>query len=89
MREAAAIGVAEEHGAHCLTDDHAARVIARSLGVEVGGTIYVLLEALDRGTIGFERYVSLLDELTERGFRISASLYRKALEAGRDVAGVS
>jgi predicted nucleic acid-binding protein len=84
--ECTAIALAEKENARCLTDDHAARKTAESLGVEVGGTIYVLLEALDREQISFEKYVSKLDDLTDNGFRMSASLYRKAVQAGEDLA---
>lgn len=84
--EAAAIALAAERTARCLTDDHAARSTATSLGVTVGGTLYVLLDGLERGTYGFDGYVGRLDRLTESGFRIDASLYRDAVEAGREVA---
>lgn len=83
--ECTAIALAEDKGARCLTDDHAARKTAESLNIEVGGTIYVLLEALDSGHLSFEEYVEKLDDLTEKGFRMSASLYRKAVQAGEDL----
>jgi predicted nucleic acid-binding protein len=84
--ECTAIALAEKEEARCLTDDHAARKTAESLGIEVGGTIYVLLEALDRGRLSFEGYAEKLDELTNSGFRMSASLYRRAVEAGENLA---
>lgn len=85
--ECTAIALAEREDARCLTDDHAARKTAESLNVEVGGTIYVLLGALDREQLSFEEYVSELDDLTDNGFRISASLYRQAVQAGEDLTG--
>lgn len=84
--ECTAIALAEKEDARCLTDDHAARKTAESLNVEVGGTIYVLLEALDRGLLSFEGYVNELDDLTDNGFRMSAGLYRRAVQAGEDLA---
>jgi len=83
--ECTAIALAEAEDARCLTDDHAARKTAESLGIEVGGTIYVLLEALDSGLLSFEAYVDELDALTDNGFRMSAGLYRTAVEAGEDL----
>jgi len=83
--ECTAIALAEDEGARCLTDDHAARKTAESLDIDVGGTLYVLLEALDDGRIGFQEYADKLDELIEKDFRMSASLYRKAVEAGEDL----
>lgn len=82
--ECTAIALAEDEGARCLTDDRAARKTAESLDIEVGGTIYVLLEALDGEKMSFEEYINKLDELTEKDFRMSASLYRKAVQAGKD-----
>lgn len=83
--EAEAVALAEAVGGRCLTDDHAARRTARSIGVRVGGTVFVLLSGLDRGAFPFDGYVSRLDRLTERGFRMDATLYREAVEAGRAV----
>ena len=80
--ECTAIALAENLDARCLTDDHAARKTAESLDVDVGGTIYVLLEAIDRGNLSYKGYVEKLDNLTDDGFRMSASLYRRAVEAG-------
>lgn len=85
--EAAAIALASDVGGRCLTDDHAARATASSLGVDVGGTLFVLLSGLERGVYPLEGYVSRLDALTERGFRMDATLYREAVAAGREVAG--
>lgn len=84
--ECTAIALAEDKGARCLTDDHAARQTAESLSIEVNGTIYVLLESLKRGQLSFEDYVEKLDDLTDNGFRMSASLYRRAVEEGEDIA---
>ncbi|MEF8855391.1 MAG: hypothetical protein V5A24_07875, partial [Haloarculaceae archaeon] len=67
------------------TDDHAARVTADSLGVDCGGTIYVLLEACSSGLLTGDAYVGRIDELADSGFRMSASLYRRAIEAGTDL----
>ncbi|USZ67139.1 hypothetical protein NGM10_10395 [Halorussus salilacus] len=83
--ECTAIALAEAGDARCLTDDHAARTTAESLGVAVGGTIYVYLESLDRGRISYEEYVDTLDDLTDNGFRMSASLYRRAVDAGEEL----
>jgi predicted nucleic acid-binding protein len=84
--EAETIALAEETDARCLTDDHAPRQTAASLDVEVGGTIFVLLESLDRGLCSLDEYVDYLDELESVGFRMSGRLYRRAVEAGEDQA---
>ena len=84
--EAEAIALAAALDARCLTDDHAARATASARGVEVGGTLFVFLDGLKRGTDGFDGSLDRLDRLTESGFRIDASLYRQAVEAGRAIA---
>lgn len=79
--EAAAIALARVHDARCLTDDHAARTTAESMGVAVGGTIYVLLEAVATGALSTDDYESRIDSLADGRFRMSASLYRRAMAA--------
>lgn len=83
--EVAAIALARRREVRCLTDDHAARTTAESLGVDVGGTIYVLLEARKTGRLPEEAYIDRIDDLSDSGFRMSASLYRRAIEAGTDL----
>lgn len=87
--EAEAIALALETGARCLTDDHAARTTAESLGVPVGGTIYVLLEGLAAAELTHGEYVEALEALDGSGFRTSARLYRRAVQAGTEIAGDS
>jgi len=81
--ECEAIILAHETDALCLTDDCRARKTAESLGVDVGGTVYVLLSSLKSGTIEFSEYEQALNDLSETDFRMKASLYRRALEEGR------
>lgn len=82
--ETATIALATETDARCLTDDHAARQTAESLGIPIGGTIYVLLRVLDDGRYTLPEFVSRLDKLDDAGFRMSASLYRQAIDAAED-----
>lgn len=82
--ETAAIALAAERDARCLTDDHAARRTAESLDVDVGGTIYVFLRALERGAISLQEFEQRLEALNEAGFRMSAGLYQQALDAAEE-----
>lgn len=84
--EIAALALAAKGDARCLTDDHAARRTAESLDIDVGGTIYVFLRALRRDDISFQGFEARLDALDEAGFRMSAELYRRAIEAGEELA---
>lgn len=81
----AAIALTRNRDARCLTDDHAARTTAASIGIDVGGTIFVLLEARPTGILSGDDYVARIDELSNSGCRISASLYRRAIEAGTNL----
>jgi predicted nucleic acid-binding protein len=85
--EAAAIVLARALDQRCLTDDHAARTTAEAVGLEVGGTIFVLLLGLEREVLTLDDYQGAIDALTEEGFRMSASLYRHARAAGERVEG--
>lgn len=88
LRESANLGVGEceaitlalHEDAYCLTDDHRARKTAESLGVTVGGTVYVLLESLKQEVVDADGYETALNELAETDFRMKASLYNRAME---------
>lgn len=69
---------------HVLVDDRAARLVARALGLEVHGTLYVLRRAVDKGVLPVGEALEVLDRIVESGFRISVDLY---LEARRMLMG--
>lgn len=75
--EAEVIGVALElEGAIVLIDEKAARAYARSLGLQVLGTVGVVLDAKRRGLI--DRATPLLDDLRRSGFWLDDATYRRA-----------
>jgi predicted nucleic acid-binding protein len=77
--EAEAIGLALEMClTHILMDDHRGRKAAQANGLQPIGTIGVLLEAKKCGYLDSVRLC--LDILTDKGMRISAPLYAKALQ---------
>jgi predicted nucleic acid-binding protein len=59
-------------------DDKAARNCAASLGIDVIGTIGLILMANRKGLI--EKPVACLEKLKETGFRISDDLLRHAIK---------
>ena len=67
--EAACIAVTEHRGGLLLTDDGAARRLAESLGVEISGTIGVLVKLLRRKILPLEQGDNLLAEMMARGYR--------------------
>ena len=82
--EAETIVLAEELNADAvLIDDLKARKIAKLRGLNVIGTIGVLLNAKDKGFISEVK--PLLEALTKRKIRISKELYDHALELAHEV----
>lgn len=80
LGEAAAITLARSRGADLvLIDERQGRRIARSLGLEVKGTVGVLLQAKRRGHV--DRLKPLLERLQEEGAWLKEDLVRSVLEA--------
>lgn len=75
--EAEAIVCALETRALLIIDDRDGRNAASRLGVQITGTIGVLLMAAQDGMINFKRE---LDLLISEGFRISEREYRRMLD---------
>lgn len=61
-----------------LIDERAARNYARARGLQVRGTLGVVLHAKRRGLI--ERATPLLDDLRQSGFWLDETTYRRARE---------
>lgn len=81
--EAETIVLAEELSADAaLIDDLKARKIAKFRGLNIIGTISILLDAKDRGFISDIK--PLMDELIKKKIRISGELYRHALELANE-----
>ena len=79
--EAEALALALHHKpCHVLIDDRAARLVARALGLEAHGTLYILAAAAARKAITAEEAMKTLDKLVASGFRISITLYLKTKE---------
>lgn len=63
-----------------LSDDKAARKTASNLGLQVGGTLSVLLMNLKQKVITPTEFIFLLDELVQRGYYISTELYASVIQ---------
>ncbi|MEK6924761.1 MAG: DUF3368 domain-containing protein [Nanoarchaeota archaeon] len=63
-----------------LIDDATARTIAESLGLNVKGTLYVLLKAYHKKIINKIEFKRNLSRLISLGFRISPELYGRILD---------
>ncbi len=78
--EAACITLAISRGLSILSDDLDARKLARSLGLEVSGSLGVLGYLVLRQTLSMDEADALLNEMIRRGFR---SPYRSLREIPR------
>jgi len=82
--EREAIVLAKELGATLLSDDGPARRVAEEQGLQVTGSLAVLLQAKEHGLIPTVK--GLLDEMIRRGFRISQQPHREVLERAGELA---
>ncbi len=78
--EGNSILLAEEHRCLVIIDEEDAREVARSMGLKVRGSLYIIKNAVEKGLISEEEAIRTLDEMIEGGFRISARIYSKFLE---------
>lgn len=63
-----------------LIDDAAARQIAKSFGLKVKGTLYVILKGYKDGFLHNEDAKDLLDDVVSAGFRMSSEQYSYVLK---------
>lgn len=75
--ESEAVALAYEKGFRIILDDRKAREAAQRLGLQVTGTIGLLLKAKERGIV--REICSLLDSLDAQAFHISSQLRTEAL----------
>lgn len=76
--EAEAIALALEKNCKVILDDKQARSVANRLGLEVIGTVGILIKAKENGLI--DSIKNWLDALDANGFRLSKSLKEEALK---------
>lgn len=75
--EAEAIALAAERQYRIILDDRRARDLAHRMGLKVIGTVGILIRAK---RVGLLTWISpVLNELVEKGFRLSEDLKREAL----------
>ena len=67
--EASCIAISHSRGWQFLTDDLAARKYARSLGVQVSGTLGCLVLAVERSLCGLNQANVWLAQMIQHGFR--------------------
>ncbi len=80
--EAEAITLALEKNCKIVLDDKQARLIAKRLGLEVIGTIGIFIKAKQAGLI--DLLAPVLEELENKGFRMSSDLKLEALKLAKE-----
>lgn len=80
--EAEAIALAREHNCRIITDDRRARSAARQYGLDVVGTVGILVLAKQRGVVSSIR--PLLTNLENVGFYFSTALWEEALNLAEE-----
>ena len=80
LGEAEAIALAVERNYIVVLDDRIARSKAKSMRLEVIGTIGLLRRAYDKELMDKNRLVQALKQLREHGFRVSDEIIREVLE---------
>lgn len=82
--EAEAIVLAlEEHADLIILDDYEGRIVARTLGLKVTGTIGILIKAKREGMI--QSLKNEIDKLMRTGFWMNKKLYKRILEESGEV----
>jgi len=72
--------LAKRHKCLVLIDEEDGREVARVMGLEVRGSLYVLKKAVEMGLMSKDDAIRTLDEMIEDGFRIATRIYVKFLE---------
>jgi len=66
-----------------LIDEISARTVAKVLGLQPRGTLFVLLSALKRKAISHEEFLDSIDLLMKHGFRLRQDVYLQAIREAR------
>ncbi|MBU4201727.1 MAG: DUF3368 domain-containing protein [Candidatus Altiarchaeales archaeon] len=79
--ESYTILLAKKHNCIALIDEEDARAVARALGIEVRGTLYVLRKAAEENILTRDEAIGVLDDMVANGLRISARIYSRFLNS--------
>lgn len=82
--EAEAIAIALESNCYVGLDDRIARNKARSLNLEIIGTLGILRRAYDHNLISKDQFINSIKRLKEFGFRISDDIIKELIEKLND-----
>jgi predicted nucleic acid-binding protein len=80
-----ALALAYELNVRLIADEDALRFAASSIGVKLGGSVYLLRQLVDAGKISREEALAAVDDMIDGGWYCSPRLYRSiwSLFSGR------
>jgi len=79
--ESYTILLAKKHNCIALIDEEDARAVARAIGLEVRGTLYVLRKVAEKKILTRDEAIGALDDMIANGLRISAGIYSGFLKS--------
>ena len=78
--DATALALAAEIGGRLVADERDLRKAVRISGVEVGGSLYLLLWAVEEGVLTAEEASGAVDRMLERGWYCSSTVLKAFLD---------
>ena len=86
LGEVAVLSLAKKLGVReVLMDEVSARTAARLMDLTPRGTIYVLIKALEKKEMDFDKFLEALNELIREGFRLKEEVYLEAVRRARKI----
>jgi len=70
----------KKHDCLVLIDEEDGREVARAMGLNVRGSLYVLKRVVEEGLMSKEEAIKTLDDMVKNDFRISTRIYANFLE---------
>ena len=70
----------KKHNCLVLIDEEDGRDVARTMGLKVRGSLYVLKRVVEEGLMSKEEAIKTLDDMVNNDFRISTRIYAIFLE---------
>lgn len=74
------LSLARELDVIAILEDNIARKYGAIMGIEVHGSIYILLLLLKRNILSKEKVVGKLNKMIDNGFFLSPKVYKKTIE---------
>ena len=77
--DAETLTIAKENDYRAVVDDLQARRVAKTYGIDLVGTPFILFTAVQRGQLNRDQAQKAVDDLIEAGWRCGPELYREII----------